>query len=187
MDASVPYAFAWQAESIRPGPDLATAARVYSLERTGGQHDFDFLAGSWLMTNWRLRQRGVGRRDWDIFTSHLRAWTLLGGVANGDEVVFPTKGWSGTTFRHFDVEKRQWSIYWVNSRDGKLQAPVTGGFDGDVGLFYGEDIDEGRPVLVEYRWTRLSPNRARWEQAFSYDGGETWEVNWVNVLERDRR
>jgi hypothetical protein len=157
------------------------------MERTGGLHDFDFLAGSWLMTNWRLMKRGVGSRDWDVFTSRSRAWTLLGGVTNVDEVVFPTKGWSGMTFRHFDLEKRQWAIYWVNSRDGKLQSPVVGGFEGDVGLFYGDDVDDGRPVQVEYRWTRLGPDRARWEQAFSYDGGTTWEVNWVNVFERERR
>jgi hypothetical protein len=84
------------------------------------------------------------------------------------------------TIRHFDLVKTQWSIYWINNRDGKMQEPVVGGFDGDIGLFYGPDTDEGRPIKVVFQWTKLGPNAARWQQAFSYDDGKTWEVNWVN-------
>jgi hypothetical protein len=103
---------------------------------------------------------------------------------NVDANDFPTMGWSGVTFRHFDLERRQWYINWVNNRNGKMDTPVVGGFDGDVGIFYGDDVDEGRPVRVAFKWTKLGPNTARWEQAFSYDDGKTWETNWMNVLER---
>jgi hypothetical protein len=87
------------------------------------------------------------------------------------------------TFRTFNVKKRQWSIYWVNSRDGVMFPPVVGGFDGDRGEFYGEDEDDGRPVKVRFVWTKLGPDRAHWEQAFSSDG-RTWETNWMNDLVR---
>ena len=187
MDHALPPTQVTPAAEMRPYEEIpvhSTAERHYSLDRTGGQHDFDFIAGNWKMTNWRLKERGAGKRDWERVPSTMRAWVLLGGVTNVDETVFFTKGWSGMTMRHYDVERRQWSIYWVNSRDGKLQKPVRGGFDGDVGLFYGEDDDDGRPILAEYRWTRLGPSTARWEQAFSYDGGKTWEVNWVMAFER---
>lgn len=157
----------------------------YSLDVRGGLHDFDFVAGSWSLANRRLKARGVGGTEWDEFPAHSRGQVLMGGVVNMDELVFPTKGWSGVTFRTFDIEKRQWSIYWVNSRDGKMLEPVYGGFDGDVGLFYGEDEDNGRPVKVVYKWIKRGPDAARWEQAFSYDGGATWETNWVNWLTRD--
>jgi hypothetical protein len=159
----------------------------YRTGLTGDVHDFDFLDGRWEMVNRRLMKRGVGSvgpSDWDTFPATVRASVMLGGVTNVDEVTFPTKGWSGTTFRHFDKEKRQWSIYWVNSRDGKMQSPVVGGFEGDVGLFYGEDTDEGRPIKVVYKWTRVGPDGARWEQAFSFDDGKTWETNWVNEHRR---
>jgi hypothetical protein len=156
----------------------------YSRAITGDVHDFDFLDGKWTMENRRLKARGVGSNDWDAFPATVRAYVLMGGVTNVDEVVFPTKGWSGTTFRHFDLEKRQWSIYWVNTRTGKMDSPQVGGFDGDIGLFYGEDTDEGRPVKVVYKWTRVGPDGARWEQAFSYDDGKTWETNWVNEHRR---
>ena len=157
----------------------------YSMAVTGDVHDFDFLDGKWEMVNRRLVKRGVGSKEWDTFPATVTAHVMLGGVTNVDEVVFPTKGWAGTTFRHFDLEKKQWSIYWVNSRDGKMQGSAqVGGFDGDVGLFYGDDVDEGRPVRVVYKWTRVGPDGARWEQAFSYDDGKTWETNWVNEHRR---
>jgi hypothetical protein len=157
----------------------------YSLDHTGDVHDFDFITGNWILENRRLLARGVGKKELDHFPARSRGYVFMGGVTNADEVEFPTKGWSGTTFRHFDLEKRQWSIYWVNNRDGKMQAPVVGGFEGDIGLFYGEDVDEGRPVKVVFKWTKVGPNAARWEQSFSYDGGRTWETNWMNELWRE--
>lgn len=160
----------------------------YTLNGTGDVHDFDFLDGKWTMVNRRLMKRGVGStdpKDWDVFPATVTAHVLMNGVANVDEVLFPTKGWNGVTFRHFDLAKKQWSIYWVNSRDGKMEGtPVVGGFDGDVGLFYGEDTDGGRPIKVVYKWTKVGPDGARWEQAFSYDDGKTWETNWVNEHRR---
>ena len=165
--------------------DRSRAPYRFSTAQTGGVHDFDFIAGRWTVVNHRLLQRGVGANAWETVPSTSAAQLLLGGVANVDEIVFPTKGWSGLTLRHFDIASRQWSIRWINSRDGRLQAPVVGGFDGDVGLFYGDDEDEGRPVKAVFRWTRQGEANARWEQAFSYDGGATWETNWVMEFARE--
>jgi hypothetical protein len=158
----------------------------YTLQGTGDLHDFDFLAGTWRSTQRRLKARGVGSHDWDEFPGDLVNTRHIGGVANVDEVVFPTKGWSGLALRTFDVAKRQWAIYWVSSRRGVLDLPpVVGGFTGDRGEFYGEDVDDGRPIKVRFVWTRLGPDKAHWEQACSYDGS-TWETNWVNDFERVR-
>jgi hypothetical protein len=157
----------------------------YSLSLTGDVHDFDFIEGDWTLENRALFKRGIGSSEWDHFPARSSGHVMMGGVTNVDEIVFPTKGWNGTTFRHFDKEKRQWAIYWVNSRDGKMDAPpVRGGFDGDIGLFYGPDMDGDRPILCVYKWTKVGPNAARWEQAFSYDNGATWETNWMNELTR---
>ena len=163
-----------------PGEAAYAPQYLYTTGRTGNVRDFDFLDGNWKVTNRRLKKRGVASADWDLFPGMIWARVLMNGIVNVDEVDFPTKGWKGTTFRHFDLEKRQWSIYWVNSRDGKMQSPVYGGFDGNVGLFFGEDTDDGRPIKVVYRWTRLGADRATWEQAFSYDDGRTWETNWMS-------
>ncbi len=176
------------AEQVRLEPTARSLLRhfepaTYTTERVGDLHDFDFIEGNWRVANRRLKARGVGSSDWDEFPATSRAALHLGGVANVDEIAFPAKGWSGMTMRVFNLEKRQWSIYWTSSKVGTLYPPVVGGFAGDRGEFYGEDEDEGRPVKVRFIWTRLGPNKALWEQAFSPDG-HAWETNWVMDLTR---
>lgn len=145
---------------------------------TGDIHDFDFLFGRWNFVNRRLKQRWVGSNDWDVFPASLVCESHMGGMVNIDQNLFPTQGWSGMALRVFDLARRQWSIYWINSANGVLQPPVVGGFKGDHGEFHGDDIDQGRPIKVVFHWTRLGPNAARWEQAFSLDG-RNWETNWI--------
>lgn len=159
------------------GPDPSTPPG-YTTARTGGPHDFDYFAGGWTTVQRRLKARGVGSDDWDEFPATLCMTPYLDGIATVDEIHFPTKGWAGLTLRTFDLETQQWSVYWVNSTTGKLDPPVVGGFAGDHGEFYGEDVDDGRPVKVRYTWNELDTDHARWEQAFSYDG-RTWEINWT--------
>jgi hypothetical protein len=147
--------------------------------RTGDVHDFDYFAGAWTTRQRRLKARGVGSNDWEEFPATLCMTPYLDGKATVDELFFPTKGWAGLTVRTFDVQKHQWLIYWVSSTNGILSAPVVGGFVGDRGEFYGEDKDDGREVRIRFVWTKLDHDHAHWEQAFSYDGGKTWEVNWT--------
>lgn len=146
---------------------------------TGDIHDFDFFVGKWKGVNRRLKKRWVGSDDWDVFPGVLTCGSHLGGVVSFDyEVDFPTKGWSGATVRVFNLETRQWSIYWIDSKTGKLFPPVVGGFSGDRGDFFGDDTDEGRPIKIKFLWTRFGPDAARWQQAFSLDG-KAWETNWI--------
>jgi hypothetical protein len=145
---------------------------------TGTVHDFDFLVGSWAVMNRRLKRRWSGSDDWDEFPATHRCEKHMGGVVNVDELVCPTRGFSGMSVRVFDLDRRHWAIYWINSGSGVLFPPVFGGFTGNRGEFYGEDVDDGEPVKVKYLWIRFSPDLARWEQAFSRDG-IVWETNWV--------
>ena len=55
---------------------------------------------------------------------------------------------------------------------------VVGGFKNDVGTFYAEDTFNGKPIRVRFLWTNLA-TKPHWEQAFSDDGGKTWETNWI--------
>lgn len=144
-------------------------------------HDFDFWMGRWNVHNRRLAQRLAGSDDWDEFDAMVAARPLPGGLGNED--VFCSEyggGFIGMSFRFYDPETGQWSIYWADTRrPGLLDPPVIGSFSGDTGLFEGDDTFEGRPIRVRFIWSRVGTPNPRWEQAFSDDGGETWETNWI--------
>jgi hypothetical protein len=146
--------------------------------------DFDFLHGTWDVVNRRLGKLLVGSDDWDEFPATASSHGVFGGAGNFDEIVFPTKGFSGMTLRLFAPGTGQWSLYWANSRDGVLQPPVAGSFTGGSGEFFGDDEYEGKPIRVRYTWTEITGDHARWDQAFSVDGGRTWEVNWIMEFTR---
>jgi hypothetical protein len=37
---------------------------------------------------------------------------------------------------------------------------------------------------VRFTWSGITTPTLRWEQAFSDDGGETWETNWIMEITR---
>jgi hypothetical protein len=149
-----------------------------------GVGDFDFFVGTWNVANRRLRTRLAGSDEWDEFPGTSTCWSLFGGAGNVDEIVFPTEGFAGTTLRLFDPARNKWSLYWASSRTGRLEPPVVGRFRERRGDFYGDDTHEGTPIKVHFVWSEITPTSARWEQAFSADGGVTWEPNWVMEFTR---
>lgn len=150
-----------------------------------GPHDFDFLHGTWEVRHRRRTDFLDPGGDWEEFTSTTRCRPLFDGAANIDEIDMPHLGSKGLTLRLFDRESRQWSLHWASSRSGRLFPAMTGAFGGpdggrrDRGEFYGDDTHDGRAVRARFVWSGVSDTSARWEQAFSSDGGETWLTNWV--------
>jgi hypothetical protein len=146
-----------------------------------GASDFDFLHGSWRVAHERLAQRLKGSSDWARFGGTMQAKPILGGVGNFDENVIelPQGTYQACTVRLFDAQRSQWSIYWIDGRDPKLDQPVHGSFAKGVGTFDGDDVFEGRPIRIRFLWSEITPRSARWEQAFSADAGATWETNWI--------
>ncbi len=156
------------------------AERQTPISREGeGRHDFDFLHGSWRVQHRMLKRRGVGCAEWIEFDGTSTTRPVMGGLCNLEENDFPARGSQGTAFRTFDIARRTWSIHWVSSKDGLMGEPVHGGFENGVGRFYGVDLDDGRPVKAALVWAEITATSAHWSQAFSYDGGQNWEVNWT--------
>ena len=88
---------------------------------------------------------------------------------------------SPTLLRLLDRERDEWSLYWASSRTGQLALPpVVGRFGADGrGVFLSDEVWEGTPIRCRYLWSEITESSARWEQAFSTDGGATWETNWI--------
>lgn len=156
-------------------------------------NDFDFLVGRWTSRQRRLLHRLQGSQEWESFSGRSEVQQLPGGLINFDtlEAEGWRPGWVGMSLRVFNIATGLWSIHWLThdgdgiDAAGRLSPPVVGRFEGDHGVFEGEDECDGRPVRVRFEWQRQGADRARWQQAFSADGGRSWEVNWVMEFERE--
>jgi len=149
-------------------------------------HAFDFFHGTWQAHNHRMVGRLVGSQKWEDFEAVVECHDLPGGTGNEDSYVTDFwPGFTGITVRFLDRATQKWSIYWASNKTGVLEPPVVGGFDADgVGIFEGDDVNNGKPVRVRYTWSRTRTAHPRWEQAMSPDGGKTWETNWVMNFDR---
>jgi hypothetical protein len=61
---------------------------------------------------------------------------------------------------------------------------MVGRFEAGRVLFFGDDTFDGKPIRVRSIWTPETRAACRWEQAFSPDGGRTWETNWTMKFTR---
>lgn len=157
---------------------VPTGRSKIQLARSGSPGDFDFLDGNWNVRHRRLQSRLSGSNEWVDETGSCRGFTLADGVLSVDEFYFPDAGIKGCSLRNLDREANRWVIRWTTNNIGRLSPPVYGGFDDNRGVFYGSDIEAGNPVLVRYIWSDCRSKHPRWEQAFSVDGGASWETNW---------
>ena len=173
----MPVLFA-KADGALERPEEQPAAPV----ARDGRDDFDFLVGRWTVAHRRLRQRLVGDTGWEEFGGVCESRPVVGGLANIDDNILelPAGTCRAATLRVFDPVAKLWSIWWVDGRAPRLEPPVHGRFEDGVGTFLGDDVlDDGRPVRVRFTWSEITAHSARWNQAFSADGGATWEDNWT--------
>ena len=175
-------AAAFAVDAAQDAPEKAAA------ENLSGLHDFDFLFGEWRVHSRRLKERLTGSNDWEEFDGSIACRPYMEGRANVDDTVFHTPQgiYRGVAPRAYDPKTGQWAIWWIDGRNpfGAVDPPVKGRFANGVGTFFADDTLRGKPIKVRFTWSHITKTTARWEQAFSPDGGKTWEVNWEQKLER---
>jgi hypothetical protein len=157
-------------------------------EKRDGQHDFDFSIGTWKTHVSRLLHPLTGSTTWAEYDGISVVRKVWNGRANLLELeVDGSAGHiEGAGLRLYDPQSRQWSLNWVNSRDGILNRPMVGEFQEGKGEFYDQESLGGRTIFARNRFLDITPNSCRFEQAFSDDGGKTWETNWVMTFTRTR-
>jgi hypothetical protein len=175
------------------GSSVATQASQDNPQRIAapdlsGVHDFDTRVGKWRVKHRRLKERLAGSTEWEEFDGTQTAWSLMDGFANVDENVFnmPSGTYKGVTLRAYDPNTGQWAIWWLDGRNpfGSLEPPVKGRFENGIGTFYSDDTLRGKPIRVRFIWSHMTSSSGHWEQAFSPDGGKTWETNWITDFTR---
>ena len=152
------------------------------MTQTSQRAAFDFLHGHWQVQHRRLAERLVGSTTWIEFAGTCTAMPLLDGSANIDDnlLELPSGPYRAATLRAHDAATDGWSIWWLDGRTPThLDPPLVGRFVDGVGTFFADDVLAGRAIRVRFLWTVVAPATPRWEQAFSTDGGASWETNWV--------
>ncbi len=177
LAALLSLCFSKEAYAVNPSPSPSPSSRG-----SGRAGEFDFLAGRWSIKNRRLKQRWVpeAKREWETFDGDSHCWTVLGGLGSIEELRIPVGQPRGMGIRLLDTEKGLWSDYWVASGAGQIvPPPMWGDFKNGAGTFIATDERDG-DIAIHSRgvWDRITPTSCRWHQAFSRDGGKTWEDNW---------
>ncbi|MFL6247631.1 MAG: hypothetical protein ACJ74H_16520 [Thermoanaerobaculia bacterium] len=142
-----------------------------------GPNDFDFEVGTW-KTNVKRRLRPLtGSTTW----VEMSGTTVVRKVWNGRAVLVELEadGFQGLSLRLYNPQTRQWSLNFANASDGVLTPPTIGEFKDGRGEFYSQETLNGRAIFVRFIISDITPDSCHFEQAFSADGGKTWEVNWI--------
>ena len=157
------------------------AVRAQQAPPHDGQHDFDFEIGTWRTQLKRLVHPLSGSDDWAEYEGVTTVRKVWDGRANLVELVAdgPAGHFEGLNLRLYNPQSRQWSLNFASSRGGALTEPTIGGFVDGIGTFYDQELFDGRAVFVRFVITPVDPDAIHFEQAFSTDGGKTWEVNWL--------
>lgn len=173
-----------QAATSQSKPAPAIGESSHSLR--DGRHDFDFDIGAWKTHSSRLLHPLTGANDW----SDMDGVTVVKKVWNGRANIaeYKADGPAGhvelLSLRWYNPSAHQWNLDFATPNVGVLGIPSVGGFHDGRGDFYDQEEINGKYVLVRFSIWSLGPDRAQSEQAFSDNGGKTWEVNWINKYER---
>jgi hypothetical protein len=175
---SDPSAEASAAPAVAPS-DSAASQRTAA--EGDGRHGFDPLFGAWNYRVKRLVHPLAGSTTWNEFPATGVCYKIWGGRAQLDtfEADDPTGHIEGLVVRLYNPENHQWSLNWATSKTGTPDPPQIGKFTNGHGDFYAQDTIHGKTVFIRYDWTKLNTDTPHFEQSFSEDGGQTWEVNWI--------
>jgi hypothetical protein len=163
-----------------PAAPAQTASQRVAKERDG-QHDFDFEIGTWKTHLKRLQHPLTGSTTWVEYDGTSVVHKVWDGRANllELEVDGPAGHIEALSLRLYNPQSHQWSLNFSNSRGGTMSVPTIGEFKNGRGEFYDQETLNDRAILVRFVISDITPDSCHFEQAFSDDGGKTWEINWI--------
>jgi hypothetical protein len=169
--------------ALSTGAHAQSASKAAESSPRDGARDFDWEIGTWNTHLRRLAQPLSGSTEWIEYTGTSVVSEVMGGKANMVELDAQGPGGriEGINLRLYNPTTRQWSLYYASARGGVITPPVTGSFENGRGEFYGLETYDGKPIFVRFVISVITPDSAEFEQAFSADGGKTWEVNWIAI------
>jgi hypothetical protein len=151
-----------------------------------GSHDFDFEFGAWKMHLARRLRPLTGSNEWVEYDGVSVTRKVWNGAANLGEIALDGSAGhlEALSLRVYNPQTRQWSISFVNRAAGTFGVPMMGGFKDGRGEFYDQETFNDRAIFVRFIFSDITANAFKIEQAFSDDGGKTWETNWKTAFVR---
>lgn len=150
------------------------------------QHAFDWQFGTWKIRMSRLLHPLSGSTARDRLVGTVDVQKIWNGRAN--YALIDAGGRSGDVhilaLRLYLPQSRQWSLSFTTRGSADLSVPMYGTFKDGRGEFYDQEFYKGRAILDRFVFYDIGSGRARDEEAFSDDGGKTWETTWINTHER---
>lgn len=177
---------AWSALIATPAGAAPEAGAVRAGAARDGQHDFDFNLGTWKTHIRRLTHPLSGKQDSVELNGTVTVRPVWGGRAMLEEIETdgPQGHWQGATLFLYNPDARQWSQTFFGSAHPTPGSSLVGGFANGRGELYAQDSIGGRMVLVRGTWSEIARDSHRYEEAYSDDGGRSWETVFSARLER---
>ncbi|MEP6475396.1 MAG: hypothetical protein ABJC74_16840 [Gemmatimonadota bacterium] len=149
-------------------------------------HAFDFEFGSWKAHLSRRLKPLTGSNTWVEYDGTSVVKPVWNGAANLGELELDGSAGhiEGLSLRVYNPATHQWGISYANRAGGSVGLPMFGGFKDGRGRFYAQDTLNDRMILVRFIFSDLTTHAFQLEQAFSDDGGQTWEPNWIAKFTR---
>ncbi len=155
------------------------------------------MVGATLIFSWVPGMRGVGGcgsgyRDLpsgmnlvarQLLESCWEKW-VSSAISRNLQWIAASGARDGVALRFFDPRSQQWSIYAAEGVGGFDPHPMVGEFKDGRGEFYSLEPYKDRMLLCRVIWSEITATTFHWEQAFSTDGGSTWETNFISDFER---
>lgn len=153
-----------------------------------GQHDFDFEIGTWKSQISRRLHPLTGSTTWVEMVASVVIRKVWNGRANLMELEADTSTGhlEELNLRLYNPQSHRWSFNFATSKDGTIEPPMIGEFKNGRGEFIDQEPYNGKTILVRHVFTDITPDSHHFEQAFSGDGGKTWEPNFVATLAREK-
>ncbi len=145
-----------------------------------GSHDFDWDIGTWKTHQKRLLHPLTGSTTWVEYEGTDVVKPIWNGANEGK---IEAHGSAGNleifTVRMYNPDAHQWGVYFTNPATGVLSTPVVGEFKNGRADFYDQEPYNGRQIMVRFSVFNISADACEFQQAFSADGGKTWEPNFI--------
>lgn len=168
---------------------IAKKTRIPASEFHAAQempHEFDFHNGNWKTHSTRLDKPLSGSTQWGKADGTVAVGRIWDGSANISEVRtdYPSGPVDFLALRWYNPTAKQWNLSFATAAGGELGTVMAGRFkDGRID-FYDQEPYDGKAVLVRFSAWEESKGHPYTEQAFSADGGKSWEINFKTTYDK---